>query len=433
MKRIVLILAATALSALALRGQTTNVPSVLTLADAEKIALKFHPQIAQANYLALAAQEAVTEARAGYLPTVNLYADAVGANNEGARITAGGLNNPSVYDRAAAGLQLNQLITDFGHTANLMASSRYSAQAASQSANQTREQVLLGADTSYFSALAAQAVLRVARQTLDTRQVLLDQITELATNKIKSELDVSFAQVEVQQARLLVEQAQNDAAAAMATLSTALGYSEFHQFQLVDQPPQTNNVTGDVSDLVQTALSHRPELLSLRSDRDAAIHYARAERDARLPTVEAVGVAGLAPWRNDSDLHYNYAAGGVQLDLPVFAGGLYVSRQREAEFRARADDETLRSVQNDVIRDVRIAWLDVNDALEQLRTTEELTANAGESFTLAQARYTSGLSSIVELSDAQLNFTSAQIQEANARYNVFIQEANLNYQTGLIQ
>ncbi len=90
-------------------------------------------------------------------------------------------------------------------------------------------------------------------------------------------------------------------------------------------------------------------------------------------------------------------------------------------------------MENNVIRDVRIAWLNVNDALEQLKTTEELALNAMESFTLAQARYQSGLSSIVELSDSQLNLTSAQISEANARYNVLIQQANLNYQTGLIQ
>jgi outer membrane protein len=82
---------------------------------------------------------------------------------------------------------------------------------------------------------------------------------------------------------------------------------------------------------------------------------------------------------------------------------------------------------------VRIAWLDLNDALEQLRTTEELEANAAEAFTLAQARYQTGISSIVELSDAQLNLTSAQIAEANARYNILIQQANLNYQIGLIQ
>lgn len=430
MKRIVLTLSFCTLFATAVFGQTNA--AALSLANAEKIALKQHPQIAQADYLTLAAREAVTETRAGYFPTASAFADAVIADDQGTRITAGGLNNPSVYDRGAGGVQVNQLITDFGRTANLTASSKYQAEAQTQSGNQTREQVLLGVNVSYFDAVEAQAVLRVAKQTLDTRQTLLKQISTLATNKLRSTLDVSFAQVEVQQAQLLVERAQNDADAAMATLSTALGYSEFHEFQLSDRAPGTNNVTTDIDGLVQTALSRRPELLSLRDDRDAAQHLARSQRDARLPTVDAVGVAGDAPWRN-SHLQSDYAVGGVQLSLPIFAGGYYVAKQREAELKAAADEALLRSVENNVIRDVRIAWLDVSDAIAQLKTTEQLAETSAEAFTLAQARYQAGLSSIVELSDAQLNLTSAQISEANARYNVLIQQANLDYQTGLIQ
>ena len=92
----------------------------------------------------------------------------------------------------------------------------------------------------------------------------------------------------------------------------------------------------------------------------------------------------------------------------------------------------LRDMEDNVIRDVRIAWLNVNSALEQLYTTEQLVLNATEAFTLAQARYQAGLSSIVELSEAQLNLTSAQIAYASARYNVLTQQANLSYQTGTI-
>ena len=409
----------------------TNAVPTLTLAEAQALALQNHPQIAAANYLALAAEEVVKETRAGYFPMVNLYGTAVGANSEDTRIMAGGLNNPSVFDRAAGGVDVNQLITDFGRTANLTASSKLQAQAANQNATTTREQVLLQVDTGYFGALQAQAVLHVAQQTLDTRQLLLDQVTALATNKLRSELDVSFAQVELQQARLLLQKSQNDAAAAMATLSTALGYREFHPFQLVEQALPVNVATNDVSELIQTALSSRPELLSLRDERDAALRFAKSQRDSRLPTVAAVGVAGDAP-THDSQLPDNYAAGGIQLSLPLFAGGLYLARQHEAELKAQADAELLRTAEDNVIRDVRIAWLNVNNALEQLQTTEQLVLNATEAYTLAQARYKTGISSIVELSQAQLNLTSAQIANASARYNVLIQEANLDYQVGTL-
>ena len=412
--------------------ETTNVPPALTLADAQKLALHNHPQIAAANYRARAAEQAVKEARAGYFPTANLYATAVGAGSDNTRIMAGGLNNPSVFDRAAGGLAVNQLITDFGHTANLTASSKFQAQAENQNANATREEVLLQVNISYFGTLEAQAVRHVAQQTFDTRQLLLDQVTALATNKLRSELDVSFAQVALEEGRLLLQKAQNDADAAMASLSTALGYHEFKQFQLVEQSLPVSTTTNDVSEFIESALSRRPELLSLRDQRDAALRFARSEKDARLPTVSAIGVAGDSPIHDDR-LADNYAAGGVQLSLPLFAGGLYTARQHEAELKAQADAEMLRTAEDNVIRDVRIAWLNVNNALEQLRTTEQLVKHAAEAYDLAEARYKTGISSIVELSQAQLSLTSAQIANTNARYDVLIQQANLNYQTGALR
>ena len=432
MKRILLTVITSAVGVATIWADGTNVPPALTLTNAQALALRLHPQIASANYLVLAAEEVVKESRSGYFPQVNLYGTAVGANDENTRILAGGLNNPSVYDRAAGGLQVNQLITDFGRTANLTASSKLQAAAENQNLELTREQALLQVDTGYYGALGAQAVLHVAQQTLQTRQLLLDQVTSLATNLLRSQLDVSFAEVQVQQARLLVERAQNDADGAMATLSTALGYREFHQFQLVDQSPSTNAATNDVSDLIQMALCRRPELLQLRDQHDAALRFARAQRDARLPVLEAVGVTGGAP-THDSRLPDDYAAGGVQLSVPLFAGGLYSARQHEAEARAQSDSELVRALEDNVIRDVRIAWLSVNTALQQLQTTEELVRNAQEAFTLAKSRYQNSISSIVELSEAQLNLTQAQISEANARYGVLMQQANLAYQIGALR
>ena len=433
MKRIVLALTLCAFSTSKLFADgITNAPLVLTLADAQKLALRNHPQIAAANYRALAAQELVNETRAGYFPNANLYADAVGAENEDARILAGGLNNPSVYDRAAGGLAVSQLITDFGRTANLTASSKFQAQAEKANANATREQVLLQVSVNYFGTLGAQAVLQVAQQTVDTRQLLLDQVSVLATNQIKSELDVSFARVAVQEGKLLLQKAQNNADDAMTSLSTALGYREPRRFQLTGTNQTAFSDTNDISQLVETALAERPELSSLRNEHDAALKFARSQRDARLPLVSAVGMIGDSP-SHDSHLPDNYAVGGIQLSLPLFAGGFYTARQHEAELRAQADNELVRSLEDTIVRDVHIAWLNVNTALEQLRTTEQLVRNAAEAYDLADARYKIGSSSIVEMSQAQLSLTSAQIANAGARYNVLIQQANLNYQTGAMR
>src|SRR5208282_1195197 len=175
-------------------------------------------------------------------------------------------------------------------------------------------------------------------------QLLLDQVSVLASNKLKSELDVSFARVAVQEGKLLLQKAQNDADDAMTSLSTALGFREPRTFQLTDSSQSIFTSTNDVSQLVETALAGRPELLSLRNEHDAAQRFAQSQRDSRLPTVQALGVVGDAP-THDSHLPDNYAVGGIQLSLPLFAGGIYAARQREAELKAQSDNELLRAAE----------------------------------------------------------------------------------------
>ncbi len=401
----------------------------LTLAQARGIALRNHPGIAAAGYRAQAEQQAFVQARSGLLPQVTAYGSAVHAGSDNTRLMAGGLNNPSVISRTAFGVGASQLITDFGHTSNLAASAKLSASAADETASATREQVLLEVDLNYFGALQAQAMENVARQTLDTRQLLVDRVTVLAQNKLKSDLDVSFAQVALENAHLLVLRAQSDAESTLAALSTALGYREQHRFLLADETHVPVPAAADVSQLIQQALHDRPELAGLRDERDAALHLASSLRDARLPTISAVVAAGNAPF-HDARLPDNYSAGGLEVSVPLFAGGLYQARQREAELRAKAAAESLRTAEDNISRDVRIAWLNLNNARERLRTTDQLRRYAATAYELADARYRGGSSSIVELSQAQLALTSAQIDETAARYEVLMRASDLNYEIG---
>lgn len=412
------------------RAPGSDAPApTLTLEQAHATALKNHPGIAAADYRALAATEVYKQARSGLLPQVNLLGSVVQAESANTRIMAGGLNNPSVFNRAAFGAGASQLITDFGRTYNLARSTRLQASAESENARATREQVLLEVDRSYFSVLQAQALEGVARQTVATRQLLLDRVSILAANKLKSDLDVSFARVALEDGRLLLQRAQNDFDSALASLSAVLGYREQQHFNLVESRPVPMAEDSDLRALIDTALRDRPELASFRDERDAAERLARSMRDARLPTISAVIAAGDAP-THDVRLPDNYTAGGLQVSVPLFAGGFYQARQHEAELRAKAAAETLRNLEDAVTRDVRIAWLGLNNSRERLRTTQQLSRYAANAYELAEARYKAGSSSIVELSQAQLELTSAQIQEAGARYDVLIQQSALNYQIG---
>lgn len=424
--RYLILLAALAMTR-GLEAAETN-GATLSLPQAEAEALRNHPRINAADLRALAATENVTEARSAFLPSLAAQFTAASPAADNARIAAGGLNNPVIFQRAAMGITASQLITDFGRTANLLASVKLRSKAEAENAALTKAQIKLLTDSAYYTALGSEAVLTVASNTLASRQLFLDQVGVLATNQLRSELDVNFARVAYEESRLLFSKAENDIRAAQTRLSTVLGYRDDRRFVLTDVPAPATN-PGEASQLAMDSLGRRPDLLRLRDERDAALKFARAEQALFYPTITAFGTVGEIPV-HDEHLPDNYAAAGVNLSLPLFNGFNNISRKREAALRARAAEETLRDAENEAIRDVRVAWLNVNNATERLKINERLQATARQAYDLADARYRAGSSSIVELSQAQLNLTSAQIGFATARYELLIEQAVLDFQAG---
>jgi outer membrane protein len=401
----------------------------MTLKEAEQIAIQNHPQIQAATNLAAAARAQVKEVRSVYYPQAYGSATAAVAEND-SRIAAGALNNSIVYDRYANGMTVNQLVSDFGRTHELARSSNLHAQAQQENVTTTRADVLLQVDQAYFGVLRAKAVLQVAQETVKNRQLVADQVSALAKNQLKSTLDVSFANVNLAQAQLLLVQAQNDLQASYAELSTALGYGDQRTIEPAEEP-MPSAPPADFSQLIQQALRDRPELIGQRLDVNSAKSYATAERDLWMPTISAVGTAGLVPYRED-ELASRYAAAGFNVNIPIFNGHLYGELRNEADARARAQEQYLRDLQNRIIRDVRTSWLTANSGFQRLSLTDQLLQEATQALDLAQARYKLGLGSIVELSQAQLGITEAQIEQASAKYDYQLQLSVLNYQLGAL-
>jgi outer membrane protein len=403
------------------------VPQPLSLKDAEALALKNNPQISVARLTALAAQQVTREVRSTLWPTATASLTGVDSKNN-SRITAGALNNPIILQRAAGGMAVTQLITDFGRTRNLVASSSLSAKAEEQNSAATQEQILLAVDQGFYSALQAQAVLTVAHQIVAARQAVTDQVEALFKSKLKSQLDLSFANVNLAQAKLLLLDAQNNQDAAFASLSAVLGYPSLQSFHLIEDTSAITAPPADVQSLIAEAFAQRPELLALDYQYEAAQKFQKAERDLVLPSIRAAGAAGGTPVR-DPTLAANYGAVGVNVEIPVFNGFQFSARNREAELRAQAARQRFLDLRNRIARDVRTAWLNANTAFERVAVAQQLLEQANLALDLAQTRYNLGLGSIVELSQAQLQQTQAQIGNAQAGYDYRLALALLQFQT----
>lgn len=410
------------------RAQDALPSGPLRLEQARRWALAHHPDVLAADFQAGAAQQGVREARSYFYPQLGATAVAAAAGDATRIAAAGALNNPSVFERESNGLLVSQLITDFGRTSSLTATSRWQAQAASELAREARVRVVLGVDEAFFGVLGAQARLRVAEKTVESRQLLLDRVKALAEAKLKSSLDVSFADVSLREATLLHLRARDGVDGAQARLVAAMGLRQGATLEPIDEPlgPAPPE---DAGPLVDRALRSRPELLALRAQRQAADKLAAAERAARYPVLSAVGAVGFSPYRDDR-LEDTYATAGVILSVPVFTGGRLSARAEEAGLRASAVEQGLTQEEIRLQRDVRIAWLDARTAYRAIEVTQALLDSANRALELADSRYQLGASSIVELSQAQLQQTEAGLAYANARYDYLVKRSLLDFQIG---
>ena len=424
------------LVALALLAQAQTPPPLptLTLQQAEALAIKNHPQIQEAQNEVNFANQQIIENRAAYYP--NISGDVTGSQgNDLSRIGAGDLSASRLFDREGDGIVARQLITDSGRTPNLVASSRLQAQATQQGATATRYDVLLQVNRAYFGVLHAQAVVKVAEKTVATRQQLSDQITELGRNQLKSQLDVSFAEVNVSQAKLLLLQAQDAVQSEIAELGRAIGSDLPANYQLSDEPLPAGP-PGTTDQLIAQALANRPEFAALRLTRDSAYKFADAEKDLSRPTVEALAVGGVIPYINtpaSSPIPKEYEGVAVNVSVPVFNGHLFSARHEAALQHAMEADQRIRDEQQILSRDVRVAWATANDAYQRIDVTAQFLRQAALALDLAEGRYNLGLSSIVELTQAQLNLTTAEIENLNAKYDYQTQNAALQYTIGLLR
>src|SRR5689334_5683505 len=406
-------------------------PVRLTLSEAKATALNNHPQVLAAQNEAAYTNEEITISRAPYFPTFS--ADLTGSQGTpSARIGAGALSASRVFNRFGQGVVFSQLVSDSGRTENLVAGWRFQAQASAQTLQAARYDVLLEVTHVYFAELHAQAVVRVAQATVDARQLFLDQVTTLANNNLKSQLDVSFADVNVSEAKLLLLRAQDTVESSLADLTRALGSGQPINYQLLDEPlPQS---PGDKPDaLVMEALDNRPEIASFRAASDAAMKLSEAEKDLARPTVSVVGAAGFLPFINSTGIPTKYEGVAMNLDMPIFNGHAFSARRDAAAYRANEATNRLRDAQERIARDVRVSWASAMSAFQRIDVTAQFLRQATLALDLAQGRYNLGLASIVELTQAQLNVTQAEIENLGARYDYQTQNAALQYSAGLLR
>jgi outer membrane protein len=147
-------------------------------------------------------------------------------------------------------------------------------------------------------------------------------------------------------------------------------------------------------------------------------------------------VGGFLPLINtpaSAPVPNKYEGIAANVSIPIFNGHLFAARKEAAVERALESDQRLRDQQQRIARDVRVAWASANDAYQRMDVTAQFLRQAALALDLAQGRYNLGLSSIVELTQAELNLTQAEIENLNAKYDYQTQYLALQYTIGQLR
>jgi outer membrane protein len=385
----------------------------MTRSDAERLALRNNPRITASRLLALAAGQVTRETRAGELPQISGSTTAAKAE-DGSRISAGSLTDSRLYTHAGAGGEFSQLITDFGHTHELIATNKLQQKAQNQTALATEQDVLLATDQAFYRLLNAQSLLDVARATVAARGDVQSLTSALTRSALKSDLDLNIASADLSQAQLLQLDAENAVASASAALAAVLAepadtlYHAVEDSEATPPPPPSPENSAAINTSAQAT---RPDLQALRLNAAADQKFARAQQLQHLPTISALAIGGITP---------------------VAPDGIFVpnAQAQEARLRQKAAEKQAQELSDSIARDVRIALLNAQTAFRRIAVADQFRQQTAQALALAQTRYKLGLSSIVELSQAQLQSTQAAVAAVNARYDYLLALRSLDYARG---
>jgi len=416
-------------------------------------AVKNDPVIRQADANRLAARESRPQAWSALLPQLNGTASVTRDNNVGTQPFFFG--NGIVPDSVSAdtttrawGLNLRQNVFSWSNWMTLKAASSQVAQAEAtyQAAEQ---QLILRVAQAYFNVLTADDTLEADQAALEAISRQLDQAT--------TRFDVGLIAItDVEDAKAARDTAAATVIADKRTLATSedqLQEITGQKYDRLSKPgtemPLLNPEPADESRWVSISLEQNPTLVSSRLAADIARDNVRVAVGGHLPTLDIV--AGRSYQKQDLSeklagipsesfpeqslaygTYFNDRQVGLQLTVPLFAGGMTQSKVRQAEYLWIAAKEGVVQSSRATERQARDAYLGVISGISRVQALRQALASNQTALKATEAGYEVGTRTSVDLLNARRNLVQAQTNYAVARYDYIVSVLTLRLAAGTL-
>ncbi|HZJ62083.1 MAG TPA: TolC family protein [Kofleriaceae bacterium] len=401
---------------------TSAGPEVLTLERAVEIAMRQQPSLRQSKAQLEATQGRVDLSRVARNPTVQLGATVgTGSTRSAATGTGTGGGNDFLSHSEDTGLSASASwrIYDFGQTAANIRAAELNADAAAAAVSTTTLDVRTGVENAYLEAVARRRLVQFAEATVKSEDAHLDQARRFVAAQAKDPIEVAQAQARDANAKSALAQAQSNEAIALANLRSAIGWVDPANSPTVSTnwPTPSESDPPGLAALVEAARKNRPEIVQLDKQIEAADASLTAAHAERRPILSATARTDWTPGTGNWSPEPSWSA-GLTLSWNLFDGGRASADVRIARANvqsAMAQRDTLLVSLTSQLDSAR-SQIVANHANVQA-STEAVTA-ARAQLQLAEARYTQGLGSQIELADAQTAVTTAQGNLVQAEFQL---------------
>jgi outer membrane protein TolC len=395
----------------------------LFLADVVRIAIENHSSIKNAQYQVNAQDAVVHQQLAAYYPRVGFTTTYRAANN-GGRLSNTGKN----FDNLA---NIDMTLYNFGKREGLVESARDSLAATRYGYTVTANNIVLAVKQAYYGVLQANALLTVNEDTVKDRQETLRQTQgfyEVGTRP-KSDLTQAEANLYIAQANLIA--ARNGVDVAWATLRNAMGVDDYPRVPLAEELALTP-FPMSLDEAKKAAFAGRPELLQFDALLKAQDQLIAVARRNHLPDFLLTSTYGRTGSSSDGPVLPLQQSWQVQLSLniPIFNGFQTTYEVQQALFNYESTREQQRQERQLVALQVEQNYLNLIAARDVVRANEAAVKAAKENLELHEARYQVGYAPIVEVTDAQTTYTTAQTNYVNSLIAYKLSQAQLTNAIG---
>jgi TolC family type I secretion outer membrane protein len=340
------------------------------------------------------------------------------------------LNEPDALTNFGSRLTVEQPIWTGGKIGGGVDAAERAADAASTGHERARQQVVHRVIEAYTAAVLADRHLEVAREALETARAHVELVGDLYEGGMVVESDLLQAQVRESEIEEMVARAESARATALAGLNMAMGVPMGQPVPL----PETIDVDAQradrpLSELVDEALERRPDLASSEDRVGAAQAMVRSARAGFRPEI---GVQGAYEANADSFFGADGTNWSVMVaaTMPLFDGFETRSRVRAARAQVDAAREQSAQLRQQIELEVRRAYHDLRAATKRLAQARRAVELAQSSLRIVEDRYKEGLTTLVELLDAETALTRARTRRVAARRDVLLSGATLDLAVG---